>query len=45
MNKILSEHIALTPIQAFLESESWAFYRGASKENNLNCRINADYGK
>ena len=45
MNKILSEHIALTPIQAFLESESWAFYRGASKENNLNCCINADYGE
>ena len=45
MNKILSEHIALTPIQAFLESESWAFYRGASKEGNLNCCINADYGE
>ena len=45
MNKILSEHIALTPIQAFLESESWAFYRGTSKENNLNCCINTDYGK
>ena len=45
MNKILSEHIALTPIQAFLESESWAFYRGTSKENNLNCCINDDYSK
>ena len=45
MNKILSEHTALTPIQSFLESESWAFYRGASKEGNLNCCINADYGE
>ena len=45
MDKLLSEHIALTPIQAFLESESWGFYRGVSSENNLNCCINADYAE
>lgn len=45
MEKILSEHIALTPIQAFLESESWGFYRGVSHSDNLNCCINADYAK
>ena len=45
MEKILSEHIALTPIQAFLESESWGFYRGVSTSDNLNCCINADYAK
>lgn len=45
MGKILSEHIALTPIQAFLESESWGFYRGVSTEDNLNCCINADYAE
>ena len=45
MEKILSEHIALTPIQAFLESESWGFYRGVSTSDNLNCCINADYAE
>ena len=43
--KILSEHISLTPIQAFLESESWAFYRGKSTEENKNCCINANYAE
>ena len=43
--KILSEHTALTPIQAFLESESWGFYRGVSTSDNLNCCINADYAE
>ena len=45
MRKLLTEHVGLTPVQSFLESESWAFYRGASKKDNLNCCINADYGK
>ena len=44
MQLILSEHISLTPIQAFLESESWAFYRGISTGENRNCCINANYG-